>query len=167
MTTAGDTAIDVERLYQRYAPMVLRRCRCLLRDEEQAVDAMQEVFVRLLTHRDRLHGLYPSSLLYRIATNVCLNVIRERKARRTDSGGDILALIACGAEQEERTLASVILERLFRREKPSTRLIATLHFVDGMTYREVARETNLSVSGVRKRLRDFRARVLASASSEG
>jgi RNA polymerase sigma-70 factor (ECF subfamily) len=38
--------------------------------------------------------------------------------------------------------------------------MAVLHFVDGMTYREVARETNLSVSGVRKRLRDFRARAL-------
>jgi RNA polymerase sigma-70 factor (ECF subfamily) len=167
MADAGTIAIDVEQLYRRYAPMVLRRCRRLLQNEELAVDAMQDTFVRLLTHKDRLHGNFPSSLLYRIATNVCLNMIRDSKTSRADAGEDILSRIACCDEQETRTLASVILERLFGREKPSTREIATLHFVDGMTYREVARETNMSVSGVRKRLRDFRARALASASQEG
>jgi len=167
MADAGSTAIDVEQLYQRYAPMVLRRCRRLLRDEEQAVDAMQEVFARLLANRERLHGLYPSSLLFRMATNVCLNLIRERKSRRTDSGESILELIACDAGQEKRALAAIVLDRLFRRERPSTREMAVMHFVDGMTYREVARETSLSVSGVRKRLREFRARALASASQGG
>ena len=160
MADAGTIAIDVEQLYRRYAPMVLRRCRRLLQNEEQAVDAMQDVFVRLLAHRERLHGQFPSSLLFRMATNVCLNVIRSRKTSRTDSGEDVLSRIACCDEQETKTLASVILDRVFRREKPSTREMAVLHFVDGMTYREVARATNLSVSGVRKRLRDFRARAL-------
>jgi len=167
MANGEEQAIDVELLYRRYAPMVLRRCRQLLGSEEQAVDAMQDVFVRLLTHKDRLHGRYPSSLLYRIATNVCLNVIRERKSHKTDADEDMLSHIACCAEQEERTLAALVLERLFRRERPSTREMAVLHFVDGMTYSEVARETRLSVSGVRKRLREFRARALASASQEG
>ena len=160
MANGGDYAIDVEQLYRRYSPMVLRRCRQLLQNEEQAVDAMQDVFVRLLAYRDRLHGRFPSSLLFRMATNVCLNIIRDRKTSRSDADEDILDRIACCDEQETRTLAAVILERLFGREKPSTREIAMLHFVDGMTYREVARETNLSVSGVRKRLRDFRARAM-------
>jgi RNA polymerase sigma-70 factor (ECF subfamily) len=166
MADPGNDAIDVEQLYRRYAPMVLRRCRRLLQNEEQAVDAMQDVFVRLLANRGRLHGRYPSSLLYRIATNVCLNVIRERKSHKTDADEDMLARIACCAEQEERALAALLLDRLFRRERPSTREMAVLHFVDGMTYGEVARETGLSLSGVRKRLREFRARALASASQE-
>jgi RNA polymerase sigma-70 factor (ECF subfamily) len=162
MTNGGEYAIDVEQLYQRYAPMVLRRCRRLLQDEEQAVDAMQDVFVRLLVSRERLHGRFPSGLLYRIATNVCLNILRERKSKPTDMDQDMLARIACSAEQESRTLMNVFLDRLFRREKPSTREIAVMHFVDGMTFSEVARETSLSVSGVRKRLREFRARALKS-----
>ena len=161
MSETCDMPIGVDRLYRRYAPMVLRRCRRLLRDEDQAVDALQEVFVRLLTHRDRLHGRFPSSLLYRMATNVCLNVIRAGRVRREDDGEGVLEDIACAAEQESRTLAGVVLDRIFRRERPSTREIAVLHFVDGMTYREVGREVGLSAGGVRKRLREFRARVLA------
>ena len=31
--------MDVDTLYRRYGPMVMRRCRQLLRDEDQALDA--------------------------------------------------------------------------------------------------------------------------------
>jgi RNA polymerase sigma-70 factor (ECF subfamily) len=51
MTEAG-TEVDIEAYYRRYAPMVLRRCRRLLRDEEEAVDAMQDVFVRMMQRRE-------------------------------------------------------------------------------------------------------------------
>ena len=68
--SVGD-ALDVEALSLQYGAMVLRRCRRLLRDEDEALDACQDVFVRLLVHRTRLDGSFPSSLLYRMATNVC------------------------------------------------------------------------------------------------
>ena len=54
--------MDVDTLYRRYGPMVMRRCRQLLRDEDQALDATQDVFVRLLTRRDRLRD--DACLLY-------------------------------------------------------------------------------------------------------
>ncbi len=73
--------INIEEYYTRYGPMVMRRCRQLLRDEEKALDAMQEVFTKLMINKKRLRGIYPSSLLFRISTNVCLNMIRELKAR--------------------------------------------------------------------------------------
>ena len=40
--------MNVEILYEKYGSMVLRRCRRLLRDEDRAMDAMQDVFVRVL-----------------------------------------------------------------------------------------------------------------------
>ena len=70
---------DITGLYERYGGMVLRRCRQLLRDEAQAEDAAQNVFVLFLTHREKLTVEYPSSLLNRIATNHCLNLIRDVK----------------------------------------------------------------------------------------
>ena len=63
-------AVDVEQFYRKYGPMVLRRCRSLLRDEDAALDAMQDVFVQVLRKQEALHDTAPSSLLYRIATNV-------------------------------------------------------------------------------------------------
>jgi RNA polymerase sigma-70 factor (ECF subfamily) len=49
-----------------------------------------------------------------------------------------------------------VLDWLFGRHPRSSRTIAVLHFVDGLTLDEVARQTDLSVSGVRRRLRLLR-----------
>jgi len=161
MSDQDRSKLDIGAAFDRYGPMVFRRCLHLLRDEQRAKDAMQEVFVKLLLHRDRLSGRYPSSLLFRIATNVCLNILRAQRIRAEDSGDDALAGIAASDENERRTLLADLLDRLFGREKVSTREIAVMLYVDRMTLAEAARETGLSVSGVRKRIREFRARALA------
>ncbi len=154
-------AIDVEALYRRYGPMVLRRCRRLLGDDEKAWDAMQDVFVQLLRHEDRLDAAAPSSLLYRIATNVCLNRLRSQSRRREDPADTLIDEIARVATDEPRSQARLTLDRLLGRgtESESTAAMAVMHWVDGMTHEEVAREFGMSVSGVRKRLRQLQARI--------
>ena len=148
--------MDVEALYQRYGPMVMRRCRQMLRDEDQAMDATQDVFVQVLKHRERLKADYPSSLLYRMATNLCLNRIRDTRRRGETRDEELLDRIADSEDVESRLEAGSLLDRLFQRQRESTRTMAVLHYVDGMTLEEVAREVGMSVSGVRKRLRGLR-----------
>jgi RNA polymerase sigma-70 factor (ECF subfamily) len=72
---------------------------------------------------------------------------------------DILTNIAMYDEKEKQLVLENLLNHIFKKEKTSTREIAVMHFVDGMTLKEVAGEVGLSVSGVRKRLRELRARV--------
>ena len=159
-------SVDIESFYERYAPMVLRRCRTLLRNDAKAQDGLQDVFVALLRHQDRLTGETPSALLLRMATNVCLNRLRTERRRPEDADDERLMQIAStggdGAGGEARTVARDLLARLFRSDDPlaaSTQTIAVMHLVDGLTLEEVAREAGLSVSGVRKRLRTVRARL--------
>ena len=136
--------------------MVLRRCRRLLGNDDDALDVCQEVFVRVLEQRRRLDGRYPSSLLYRIATNLCLNHIRDRG--RTPATGDdaVLYEIACAEQPGAGSEAGMMLDRLFGRHPESSRTIAVLHYIDGLTLEQVAAEVGMSVSGVRKRLRGLR-----------
>jgi len=148
-----DAGVDVEALFERYGPMVLRRCRRLLRDEDEARDLMQDVFVQVLRRRHSLKERYPSSLLFRIATNLCLNRIRDRRHEPCAEGEEMIDRIAF---HDDRS-ASLTLARLFGRHQESTRTMAVLHYVDGMTLEQVARECRMSVSGVRKRLRALRA----------
>jgi RNA polymerase sigma-70 factor (ECF subfamily) len=148
--------LDVEELIRRYGPMVLRRCRRLLRDEEEAMDVCQDIFVRLLERRENLEVRYPSSLLYRIAPHICLNRIRDRKRRPTSSDEALLFSIASAEEPDAARQAGSILDRLFRRHPPSSGLIAVLHYLDGCTLDQVAELVGLSKSGVRRRLRQLR-----------
>src|SRR5262245_17376748 len=149
--------------------MVLRRCRTLLRDPAKAEDAMQDVFVSLIRSEERLRDEAPGALLLRVATNVCLNRMRGERRRPEDAHdeNDLALRIAQadepgGGDAESRALARSVLGRLFGNNDPlaaSTRSLAFMHLVDGMTLEEVAREARLSVSGVRKRLRGLKGRL--------
>jgi RNA polymerase sigma factor (sigma-70 family) len=158
-------AFDIESYYERYGPMVLRRCRSLLRSDARAQDAMQDVFVALWRHQDRLDETAPAALLLRVATNVCLNRLRAERTLAEDADDEQLCRIAGTAHQagEGRTLARDLLRKLFRASDPlaaSSQTIAVMHYLDGMTLEEVARNVGMSVSGVRKRLGTVRSRLL-------
>jgi RNA polymerase sigma-70 factor (ECF subfamily) len=141
--------------------MVLRRCRKLLGDDQTARDAMHDVFVHVLTRADALEDRAPSSLLFRIATNVCLNRLRSRKRRPEDGDPDLLAEIAEATDPAARNAARAVLDALFRHEPDDTAAMAVMHLHDQMTLEEVAAEVGMSVSGVRKRLSKLRTKLHA------
>ena len=158
-------ALDIEEHYRRFGPMVLRRCRTLLRNDAQAEDAMHDVFVAVLRAEDRLRDEAPAGLLLRVATNVCLNRLRAIRRRPEDGDDDLLSRIAATADDgEARASARNLLGRLFGADDPlaaSTATLAVMHLCDGLTLEETAREAGLSVSGVRKRLQRLRERLAA------
>ncbi len=159
MLPRQDSEINIGEYYLRYGPMVFRRCRQLLRDEEKARDATQEVFAKLLMRQKQLKNQYPSSLLFRISTNTCLTMIRDQRNCLPLNREDVLGSIAAYDESEKKTMMQDLLKKIFQKEKASTREMAVMHFVDGMTLQEVAAEIGLSVSGVRRRIREFLARA--------
>ena len=120
------------------------------------MDVCQDVFVRLLEAGGRLRPDHPSSLLYRIATNLCLNRLRDRRRRPATSEDEVLQRIASSEDTGARAQARSMLDRLFGRHPESSRTLAVLHYLDGMTLEQVAAEVGLSVSCVRKRLRGLR-----------
>ena len=120
---------------------------------------MHDVFVQVLTRADDLVDQAPSSLLFRIATNVCLNRIRSRKRRPEDADSELLGEIAEQTDPAARSAARSMLDKLFRHEPADTALIAVLHLHDKMTLEEVAAEVGMSVSGVRKRLAKLRTKL--------
>lgn len=160
-------AVDVDGWYRQHGPMVLRRCRRLLHSEERAVDAMHDTFVNLIRAEGRIEGERPASLLLRMATNVCLNRLRSDARGPLTPGDEVLHAIADAEEPGARSLARFTLGGLLGKEPESTRVMAVLHLVDGLTLEEVGREVGLSAAAVRKRLRGLRARVAVLQEREG
>ncbi len=151
--------IDIEAFYTRYGPMVLRRCRKLLGDEQAAHDAAQEVFLKVLARRDSLTGDYPSSLLFRIATNICLNRIREDRRHGPHGHPSHLNDLVLAPAHDAAFSAGNLLDHLFEHERDEARQIAVMYFVDGMTLKEIAVAVKLSTSGVHKRLVKLRRKI--------
>ena len=149
--------MDAQELFEKYWPMVLRRCRELLGDTENAVDTAQEVFVVVLDKQETFHAEHLAGLLWRIATNRCLKVLRSYANRYGARDAEsLLERIAYSGDMGAKVESRGILRKLFERHPESSRTIAVLHLMDGMTLEETAAVMKMSVSGVRKRLRALR-----------
>jgi RNA polymerase sigma-70 factor (ECF subfamily) len=148
------TTARIDVLYIGYRQRVLTRARQLLRDEQDAQDATQEVFLRLLDSQGQvLNHPEPQAWLHRVTTNLCLNRLRD-KGRRNQ----LIARYATGNDQqagsaETRASAVQILERV-----PSDLLeIAVYYHADGMTWAEIASIVGVSRRTIGNRLVEFQS----------
>jgi RNA polymerase sigma-70 factor (ECF subfamily) len=150
----------LEELYRRHAAAVYARCRYLLRDDDAARDATQDVFVRVLRAGGGVGaGVPPSAFLLRTATNHCLNVLRAgRAAWREELARMGRERTVRGVEPDARELVRVLLGCA----PTEAQEIAVLYFVDELTQAEIAEETGRSLPTVRKRLREFLAAARAA-----
>jgi RNA polymerase sigma-70 factor (ECF subfamily) len=149
----------IESLYRTHAFAVLRRCRQLLRDDDEARDAMHEVFLRVLEEPGRFHGRSSAAtFLFGVATHLCLNRLRNRAARDGAWREAVARSIVdgrpgAGDAAEARQLAAALLAEA----DAETAAMALYHFVDGLSQGEVAGLVGRSRVTVNQRLRRFRA----------
>lgn len=147
---------EVAECFQRYGALVFRRARTLLGSEDEAKDVVQEVFVSAftkLTHFDRDKGA-ASTWLYRVTTNRCLNLIRDRR-RRAQILGDAELGVRPSADLEEQ----VRLRRLLSAVEPRCAEAAIYVLMDGMTHAEAAELLGVSRRTVGNLLLAFQRRV--------
>ena len=139
-------------LYRAYGPVIYARCRRLLRDGSAAEDATQETFMRVHRHLAKADSREALAWIYRIATNYCLNEIRNRK-RRPEVSADAPETLGNDLEKvlADRDLAARIVERAPEK----LRVVAWLHHVDGLDQGEVARVLAISRRTVVNRLAEF------------
>ena len=151
-------AIDITAWYEKYGPMVIRRCRKILNNPDDALDAVHDVFLNLLRYKPKLHNRFPSSLLYTMATNVCLNKLRKKKweAKMENSEEFLHFYIDEGFDQVD---AEILLVDILKDESETNRAIYFMYYADEMTLKEIGEAVDLSISGVRKRLESFKSRA--------
>ena len=153
----ADGTLRIEELYDRYAHLVFRRCLMLLGNAADAEDALQEVFVKAMRAAESFRGdSSPSTWLYRISTNHCLNVLRSAKRlrKRLERQAAEREPTAAAVPAEQMEAAAQIRELLPHFDE-RTQQMAVYYFVDGMSQEEIAQQVGASVPTVRKYLKIF------------
>jgi len=140
-----------------------------LRDRDEARDATQDVFMKLVRDMDRLQDRATvMPWIYRVATNHCLNVIRSRRRGGSsvpveDAAIELAPATESGSSYPDRALAYAVLSEF----DDDTQAVAIGVLVDGMEHEELARTLGVSRKTIQRRLDRFltRARELVSRST--
>jgi RNA polymerase sigma-70 factor, ECF subfamily len=152
------TEEQLTALYRQYGPAIYWRCQKLLGDPAAAEDATQETFLRV--HRHLIDGPDPDEpfrWIWRIATNYCLNEIRDRK-RRPEPHEQLPEVAAAGGL--EAALADRdLVKRFIDRVDAKLRVVAWAHYVDGLEHVEAGKLLGISRKTVANRLADFNERA--------
>lgn len=152
------TEAEIRELYERYGPVLFHRCRQILRNDEDANDAVQETFAKVLRKWDEFRGQSsPLTWMYRISTNHCLNQVRNRTGREQKRVQHKDAIVGEGFTRPDtgRWETADTVRTLLADCDDETRLIVTCLFYDDMTREETARLVGISVPTLRKRLNAF------------
>ncbi len=151
--------MDVAALYRRYGDMVLGRCRSLLRNDADAQEVAQEVFLKAHRYKDKFRGdSSPSTWLFKITTTTCLNRIRTKKRHPEDLIDEPLPIgVEDGmlASHELRDLVS----RLLDTADEGTQAAVLYHYYDGMTHAEAGELLGVTAAAVRKRISTWRKAI--------
>jgi RNA polymerase sigma-70 factor, ECF subfamily len=147
-------------LYRRYGPVIYDRCRSMLDDPAEAEDATHETFLRLHRHLDRVPQTRQALFwIYRVATNYCLNEIRNRR-RRPAATEDLPELPReLRGDGEQPIIDRDLVRRVIEGAPAKVRSVVWLYHVDGLEQDEVARVLDISRRTVAARLAAFSGRV--------
>jgi RNA polymerase sigma-70 factor (ECF subfamily) len=117
----------------------------MLRNREDAQDAVQECFLRYITKAPDFSDCeHEKAWLIRVATNVCKDMLRWRKHQSTVSLDEIRNL---GTSEDNAQILGLLVSL-----DEKYRIIIHLHYVEGYKTDEISSMLDISRAAVKKRL---------------
>ncbi|MCI0641879.1 MAG: RNA polymerase sigma factor [Gemmataceae bacterium] len=160
-----------EELFRRYRQVAYRVAYRLLGNEADALDAVQEAFVKALTHLPSFEGRSSfKTWLLRVVSNASLDLGRQRGRR------EALSMDAMGPKSREEMEPLVLpvpgqaleredlrrqLQKALQQLPPAQRQTFVLHAEAELSYREVAEVLGISIGTVMSRLYYARQKLRA------
>jgi RNA polymerase sigma-70 factor (ECF subfamily) len=141
-----------EKLYSLYSKKLYNFAYNILKSKEDAEGIVQNVFIKIWETRSEINTeLYFSGFIFRIAKNMILNLLKKRMfekeyityLHRTPED------ISLPVEQEINFLElNLEIERIINELPEKRREIFRLSREEGLTYKEIAENMNISVNTV-------------------
>lgn len=150
----GGDADAFEELYSKYYDKVFAIARGVLLDNDEAADAVQEVFTLVYRHLGRFDRRSRfSTWLFRVAVN---RSIQEARRNRHQTRNVELTETSAQVSPEEPETGDPRVQHALERMAPQDRALLTLFYWDELSLNEIAASVGCNVNAAKTRL--YRAR---------
>jgi RNA polymerase sigma-70 factor, ECF subfamily len=150
----------IAELYTQYHTYVARICFRYVKNQEDAEDLAQEIFVKLIDRIDSFQGdAQLSTWLYRVAANHCLDHLRwkKRQLQLIEESGKFEGEAGDDAYAEKS--AQRFVQKVMDESTEEDRHLIFLHFQAGLTHLEIAEMEGVSRVAITKRLAKAQERI--------
>jgi RNA polymerase sigma factor (sigma-70 family) len=145
-------------LYRRYAQKVFGKCYSILRNEEEARDAVQDIFVKIMQNLANFGEKSQfSTWVYSITYNFCIDIVRKKKKEKTMFSDDIERApdVAEDDVKDEFLMEMEVKHLKIVLEKLPTgdRAIILMKYQDDMSIRDIAEVLEKTESAVKMKIK--------------
>jgi RNA polymerase sigma factor (sigma-70 family) len=145
-------------LYRRYANKVYGKCISILKNDAEARDAMQDIFVKIMLNLGNFGEKSQfSTWVYSITYNYCIDAIRKKKKEKTMFSEDIERAPDVPADEvPDQFLLEMDMKNLkavLEALPDSDRLILIMKYHDDMSIREIADILQKTESAVKMKIK--------------
>ena len=148
-------------LLNRYSLLVFGVCMKYLKDAQNAEDATQQVFEKVISEVKKYEIPYFKSWLYSVAKNQCLMQLRKSPNKPTFSDKEI-ENIDIGIEDEQDLLVKEylyqdsisLLKEALQKLNKEQELCIRLFYLEKFSYREIENKTGLSFQQIKSHIQN-------------
>jgi RNA polymerase sigma factor (sigma-70 family) len=145
-------------LYQRYASKVFGKCISILKDYDEAKDAVQDIFIKIMTNLANFgERAQFSTWIYSITYNYCIDIIRKKKKEKTLFTDDIERAPDVAAEEvpDEFLMEMEVkhLKTVLEMLPTGDRMILLMKYQDDMSIKEIADVLEKTESAVKMKIK--------------
>lgn len=140
-------------LFPRYTLLLLGVCMKYLKNEEEAKDAVQQVFLKAINELHKYKVDYFKSWIYMVAKNHCLMKLRNKHKYSVEIDERLMAPVSnendIQAELIEKDQALDHMELALKELNKEQQLCVTLFYLQKKSYVEITDETGFSMMQVK------------------
>ena len=145
-------------LLQRYTLLLLGVCMKYLKNEEEAKDSVQQVFLKVIQELHKYKVEYFKSWLYMVAKNHCLMKLREKQGKITTAINDRL-IAQPDVETDLQSFlqndhALELMEVSLKELQTGQQQCVTLFYLQKKSYQQISAETGFSMLQVKSHIQN-------------
>jgi RNA polymerase sigma-70 factor (ECF subfamily) len=160
-----DRMAAMDLVVQRYGARLERHARGIVKDAQEARDAVQEVFIKAMREKRFFQVDFEiRAWLFRVTTNLCYNVVRDKRRRGNILANMDEALVPQSRSPETRhavytdQLRGELMAAMQLLSEPH-REILMLRFYRDLSYREISETLDIRLGTVMSRLSRAKGRL--------
>jgi RNA polymerase sigma factor (sigma-70 family) len=140
-------------LFQRYTLLLLGVGMKYLKNEEEAKDSVQQIFLKAITELHKYKVEYFKSWLYMVAKNHCLMRLRDRQHMITTEIKEQMA-VAPAEDQSmsvhlEKNRQLELMNESLKELSPEQQLCLTLFYLEKKSYQQITEQTRFTLLQVK------------------